>query len=65
MKLVAPEKCPFCGAGLSGGGTYLAYYKCGSHIWIELTIHNDWFIKGHWASGACGDEIVSPKLKEG
>jgi len=35
MKFHAPENCPFCGAGLKGGGLGSARYTCGSHIWVR------------------------------
>lgn len=36
-KLVAPEKCPFCGERQLGGGNTVVYYRCGAHIWIVKT----------------------------
>ena len=54
MKLHAPKQCPFCGAGLAGGGTTVAYYRCGAHIWLIGDGNGDLVIRGH--NGDCGKE---------
>lgn len=44
--LHAPEACPFCGTRIIGGGTSVAYYACGAHIW--LVRNGEWVeIRGH------------------
>ena len=57
MKLHAPDKCPFCGSRLSGGGDHTAYYDCGSHIWIEPQ-REEWecSLKGHM--GLCKEVVA-------
>jgi len=57
MKLHEPDKCPFCGSALTGGGDRTAYYACGAHVWIEP--HGSEYectLKGH--QGLC-KEVVS------
>jgi hypothetical protein len=46
-KLIAPKECPFCGAKLSGGSRFTAYYACGGHIWIEQNKAGRWVLRGH------------------
>ena len=53
----APDKCPFCGAALTGGGDRTAYYACGAHIWIEP--HGSEYectLKGH--QGLCKEVVL-------
>lgn len=50
IKFHPPEKCPFCGAGVTGGGDHQVYFECGAHVWIEQYSSFDptyWHIKGH------------------
>ena len=59
MKLIPPEKCPFCGSELRGGGPHTAYYECGAHVWIKK-VHSlppgwvEWKLYGHM--GECEDQ---------
>jgi len=56
IKLNQPEKCPFCGSPLIGGGTDQAYYSCGSHIWISWDDQlKEWCLKGH--PGTCEKKV--------
>jgi hypothetical protein len=56
VRLHPPKVCPFCGAKLSGGGTFTAYYDCGAHIWIENFAGNAFVIRGH--TGICYDKPI-------
>ena len=65
MKLIPPEKCPFCGSELTGGGPHTAYYECGAHLWIKGELRGnsitvgppkgwvEWKLYGHM--GECED----------
>ena len=54
MKLIASEKCPFCGCGIAGGGDHAVYYDCGAHVWI-VKLGGIWQIQGH--EGSCQEVL--------
>ena len=49
MKLIAPDRCPFCGSFTVDGTFYSAKYECGSSVWIAQEDHV-WVLHGYEGS---------------